>query len=448
MRIAVIGAGIVGVTTAYELASDGHEVTVYERRASVAAETSFAIAGMVSPGYVTPWAAPGMRRKVLCSLFQKHPAVHFNPGLSLQTLRWMSKWWRACGRDQHQGNRASMQALAVFSHARLRDVTSRLKLDYERTDGCLLLLRTDQDLASAQPSLALLRDMGIKHSVIDREASVKIEPGLNPKTPLHAAIHLPDDEVGNCRQFAHLLRTVAQNLGVSFRFHTEVDRIVPGGRPELVLHTNTSSDSDQASVMTDGVKHGFAATVPMAIQAEREVVDAIVVCAAMDSSKLLVPHGLKLPLIAVHGYSVTAPMRQLDSHPDHGPQSGIVDDHYKVAISRLGSRIRVAGCTELGGHPTKHNMAAIGTLYKVLDDWYPGIARLSRAQSWKGARPMLPDGPPVLGLSGLPGVWLNLGHGSNGWALACGSARVLADLLAARAPAIDTRGLGIDRFRR
>jgi len=448
MRIAVIGAGIVGVTTAYELARDGHEVTVYERRASVAAETSFAIAGMVSPGYVTPWAAPGMWRKVLGSLFQKHPAVYLNPGLSPQTLRWMSRWWRACRRDQHLGNRASMQGLAVFSHARLRDVTSRLKLDYEHTDGCLLLLRTAKDLASAQPGLALLRDVGIKHSVIDREASVKIEPGLNPKTPLHAAIHLPDDEVSNCRQFAHLLRTEAQNLGVSFRFNTEVDHIVPGGRPELVLHNSASSDSDLASVMTDGVKHGFAATLPMAVQVEREVVDAIVVCAAMDSSKLLAPHGLKLPLIAVHGYSITAPMRPVDGLPDQGPQSGIVDDHYKVAISKLGSRIRVAGCTELGGSPTRHNMAAIGTLYKVLDDWYPGIARLSRAQNWKGARPMLPDGPPVLGLSGLPGVWLNLGHGSNGWALACGSARVLADLLAARTPAVDTRGLGIDRFRR
>jgi D-amino-acid dehydrogenase len=144
---------------------------------------------------------------------------------------------------------------------------------------------------------------------------------------------------------------------------------------------------------------------------------------------------------------VTAPIRQLEGQADGGPRSGIVDEQYRVAISRLGSRIRVAGCAELGGHPTRHNKAAIDTLYKVLDDWYPGIARLSRAQSWKGARPMLPDGPPVLGHSGMPGVWLNLGHGSNGWALACGSARVVADLMASRTPAVDTRGLGIERLR-
>jgi D-amino-acid dehydrogenase len=447
MRIAIIGAGIIGVTTAFELSCDGHEVTVYERRGNVAAETSFAITGMVSPGYVTPWAAPGMRGKVLRALLQRHSAVHVNARLTPQTLRWMSKWWRACSRESHVANRASMQRLALYSHARMRDMTTRLKLDYERTDGCLMLLRSAEDLAFAQPGLALLRELGIKHKVLDRQACARIEPGLSAATPLEAAIHLPDDEVGNCRQFAHLLRTAAQTLGARFCFHTEVERIVPGGRPELVLHANAAADSDMPSVMVDGNRHGFAATVPMAALADNEVVDAIVICAAMGSHQLLAPHGLKLPLLAVHGYSVTAPIRQLEGQADGGPRSGIVDEQYRVAISRLGSRIRVAGCAELGGHPTRHNKAAIDTLYKVLDDWYPGIARLSRAQSWKGARPMLPDGPPVLGHSGMPGVWLNLGHGSSGWALACGSARVVADLMASRPPAVDTRGLGIERLR-
>jgi len=447
MRIAIIGAGIVGVTTAFELASDGHEVTVYERRGSVAAETSFAIPGLVSPGFVTPWAAPGMRGKLLRSLFQRHSPVHFDARLNLQTLRWMSKWWRACGRNEHFANRASMQRLALFSQQRLRDLSGRLKLDYERTDGSLVLLRTAEELAHAQAGLALLQELGIRHSVLDRAACVKVEPGLNPDTPLAAGIHLPDDEVGNCRQFAHLLRTAAQTMGARFRFHTEVERIVPGTRPELVLHANAAADSDMPSIMVDGNQKGFAETTPMAALPDNEVVDAIVVCAAMGSHELLAPHGLKLPLMAVHGYSVTAPMRQSESHPDHGPRSGVMDDRYKVAISRLGSRIRAAGCAELGGQSNKHNKAAVETLYKVLDDWYPGIARMSRAQSWKGARPMLPDGPPLVGRSGIQGLWLNLGHGSNGWALACGSARVVADMLASRDSAVDTRGLGIDRLR-
>ena len=178
-----------------------------------------------------------------------------------------------------------------------------------------------------------------------------------------------------------------------------------------------------------------------------ESFDAVVVCAALESAALLRPLGLKLPLQAVYGYSVTAPLRRHESHPDHGPRSALMDEHYKVAISRIGARVRVAGSAEIGGKINRHDPAALETLYKVLHDWFPGSARLGQAQSWKGARPMLPDGPPVLGRSGVEGVWLNLGHGSSGWALACGSARLLADGLAGRPMAIDIDGLGVERLR-
>jgi len=173
----------------------------------------------------------------------------------------------------------------------------------------------------------------------------------------------------------------------------------------------------------------------------------VVVCAALGSNALLRPHGLPLPMQAVHGYSVTAPLRRHEAHPDFGPRAGLMDERYKVAISRLGGRVRVAGSAEIGGSPTRHNARAIATLYKVLHDWFPGVAHMSQAQRWKGARPMLPDGPPVLGASGIEGIWLNLGHGSSGWALSCGSARVLAELIAGRAPPIDLEGLGIERLR-
>ncbi len=168
----------------------------------------------------------------------------------------------------------------------------------------------------------------------------------------------------------------------------------------------------------------------------------------MGSSALLRPHGLKLPLLAVHGYSVTAPVRRHDNHPDLGPRSALMDERYKVAISRLGARIRVAGSAEVGGDPVHQRADMLDTLYKVLNDWYPAAPNLNQAQRWKGARPMLPDGPPVLGASGIEGVWLNLGHGSSGWALACGSASILNDLISGRSAAIDTRGLGVERLRR
>jgi D-amino-acid dehydrogenase len=174
----------------------------------------------------------------------------------------------------------------------------------------------------------------------------------------------------------------------------------------------------------------------------------VLVCAAMGATALLAPIGLRLPLLPVYGYSVTAPMRHVEAHPDLGPRSGVMDERYKVAITRLGTRLRVAGGAELGGSPHQHNAAALATLHKVLHDWYPGVAKLAQAQTWKGARPMLPDGPPVLGQSGIAGVWLNLGHGSSGWALACGSARLLADMLAGRAPSIPVDGLSVDRLKR
>lgn len=447
MRVAVIGAGIVGVTTAYELAADGHEVTVFERRGSVAGEASFANAGVVAPGYVTPWAAPGMRRKVLRSLIARHGPVRVDPRLDPATIAWMWKWWRACGAATHQRNRRAMQQLALFSRTRLHALSASLKLEYERADGLLVLLRSPADLAAAQPGLALLAELGIAHRVVEPRDCRAIEPGLNPELSPHAGIWLPDDEVGNCRQFANLLRGEAQARGVRFRFHTEVRRIEPGREPHLLLAGANSDDSGPLTTSIDSSRTGFAPTQPLPVDPRPEPTDAVVVCAATGSVPLLAAQGLKLPIVAVHGYSVTAPLRHDEAHPDRGPRSAVMDEAYKVAVSRLGNRVRVAGVAELGGSLARHNEAALDTLYKVLHDWFPGAVRMSHAQRWKGARPMLPDGPPLLGASGLPGVWLNLGHGSSGWALACGSARVVADALAGRAAPLDMSGLGVDRLR-
>ena len=172
----------------------------------------------------------------------------------------------------------------------------------------------------------------------------------------------------------------------------------------------------------------------------------MVICGALESAPLLRPLGLKVPLAAVHGYSISAPIRE----PLNAPRSALMDERYKVAISRLGNRVRVAGSAEIGGSPTARRPAAIQTLYKVLHDWFPGAAQISNTgaavQEWKGARPMLPDGPPVLGATGIPGVWINIGHGSSGWALACGSARAIADLMGGRAPDLDIEGLGVERL--
>jgi D-amino-acid dehydrogenase len=418
LKVAVIGAGIVGVTTAHELTTDGHAVTVFERRSSVAAETSFANAGVLAPGYVTPWAAPGMPGKVLGQLWGQHAAVRLAGTASLALAPWVWRWWRACRPEVHQRNRAAMQALAHYSRQRLLAVSQRHHLEFEQSRGYLVLLRSARELASAQRSLALLHEWGVAHQLLDAAKCRALEPGLNPQTALAGAIHLADDGVGNCRQFAHLLKAEAQRLGTTFRLGHEVLQVAPGPSPRVDWRSNTGTGS--------------------------AAFDAVVVCAGVDANDVLQACGIRLPLAAVHGYSITATLRENEAHPV-GPVSAVMDERYKVAISRLGQRVRVAGSAELGGSLDRINASAVATLYHVLNDWFPGAAQLRGVQPWKGARPMLPDGPPVLGACRAPGVWLNLGHGSSGWALACGSARVLADQVAGRTPEIDVAGLRVER---
>jgi D-amino-acid dehydrogenase len=445
MRVAVIGAGIIGVTTAYELAADGHDVVVFDRRGSVAAETSFANAGLIAPGYVTPWAAPGMPGKVLRSLFSAHGAVKIRGSMEIGAVRWLWQWWRACRARTYRANRLRMHRLAAYSQQRLHALTEELKLEYERAEGYLVLLRTPEDVLLSKSTLDALAETDTRFEMLDAERCRLVEPGLNPRMPLEGGIYLPDDEVGNCRQFAHLLRLAAGRRGVRFRLHTPVRQIRPGATPQVV-HRYAPPESAALTSPHTGPPEA-ADTQPMPFETVTENFDAVIVCAAMGSAALMRPLGLRLPLQAVFGHSVTAPLRPSEMFPEMGPRSALMDEHYKVAISRFGTRVRVAGGAEIGGSAEHHASGAFETLYKVLHDWFPGAARMNQAQRWKGARPMLPDGPPLVGASGHEGIWLNLGHGSSGWALACGSARLLADALAQRTPAIDPEGLGIERLR-
>lgn len=422
MKIAIVGAGIIGVTTAYELATDGHEVTVFERRGAAAEEGSFANAGVVAPGYVTPWAAPGMPAKVLRFLLSRHAPVKLALPLSSHELAWIWKWWRACKPAIYLVNRARLQRLALYSRERLNQLTEDLQLEYDHSTGYMVLLRSEQDQRMVQPGLQVLRDAGVACKELSAEQARAVEPALNPDAAFLGAVHLPDADVGNCRQFALLLKSVAQAKGVSFEFNSLVAPL-DAASPTSLWVTAAASQA-----------------------AQQRYFHAVVVCGGVDSAALLRPLGMQLPLVAVHGYSISAPLRE----PLNAPRSALMDERYKVAIARLGNRVRVAGSAEIGGTPGHKRPAAIQTLYKVLQDWFPGAAQLSNTgaavQEWKGARPMLPDGPPLIGATGIPGVWINLGHGSSGWALSCGSARAVADLMAGQPPALDIEGLGVERL--
>ena len=428
MKIAIVGAGVIGVTTAYELAADGHEVTVFERRRAAAEEASFANAGVIAPGYLAPWALLGMRGlpvKLLKHLFDRHAPVKLKLPLSATELNWIWRWYRASKLDTYLVNHAAMQNLASYSRDRLRSISTELELDYERSDGLTVLLRTAKDAKLIMPSLEVLSTMGIPFTKMTPEQTRQIEPALNPDRKFFGAVHLPTDEVGNCREFVMLLKREAQKMGVTFEFNSTVA----------------------------GVDYNNSATLFIANETLPRSFDAVVLCAGAASARLLKsikPFKLSIPLIPVYGYSVSAVVRE----NLNAPNSALIDERYQVAITRLGNRVRVAGGAEIGGPAMEgttdsKRSNAFDTLYKVLQDWFPGAAhttQTSSVQEWRGARPMLPDGPPIIGPSGTPGIWLNLGHGSSGWALSCGSARAVADLIAQRQPEVDVSHMNVERF--
>ncbi|KZT17061.1 amino acid dehydrogenase [Acidovorax sp. GW101-3H11] len=410
MKIAIVGAGIVGVTTAYELASDGHEVTVFEQRSAAAEEASFATAGLLAPHLLTPWAVPGFGHAL--RLMGPHATLRLSGGLSRANWAWLSRWRSATHASSAPA--AALERLAQYSQSRLQALAQRHELDFEASQGRLVLLRTEQERAQLQPALQVLRDSGVALREVDADIARQIEPGLSPEAPLAGAIHLPDARAGNCRLFAQLLRQGTQGSGVHFAFNTRIDRI--GTTP-----------------------------VGVVVQGESDLrrFDAVVLCAGTASAALLPALGMRLPMAAVYGYSVSAPLRE----STHAPQASVVDAAQQISITRLGQRVRIAGGAELAGADAEHHAATLQRLYRTLNDWFPGGAQLSSGvQVWRGARPLLPDGAPVVGASGVPGLWLNTGHGAGGWALACGSARALADLMAQRVPEVPLDGLGMRPF--
>ncbi len=417
MQVAVIGGGVVGVCTAYFLVQAGHEVVVIERRGNVAEESSFGNAGVIAPGYVAPWATPDMPRKILSYLFKSAAPVLFKPTLDPALWRWIRLWLSECELERYRINKTRMQRIAFYSKDVLQHLRHRYQLDYEQTQGYLQLFRRERDLALAQPAIALLAENNVPHQLVDAETARAIEPALSPATPLAGGLHLAQDESGNCPLFTKQLKLITQSLGVQFRFASEVRSLRQEAR-SVSLH-----------LQEDGNEKIFDA-------------DAVVIAAGVESVQLLEPLGIHIPLYPVKGYSATASIKNFDE----APLAALMDESYKTAITRMGNRVRIAGTAELGTRTLDLRDAALRTLVKVGNDWFPNAANYGNATFWCGARPMLPDGPPLLGRTQHKDIFINLGHGSSGWAMAAGSGKVLADMISGYVPEIDLDGLTLTRY--
>lgn len=409
----MVGGGVVGVCTAYFLAEAGHDVVVIERHQNVAQEASFANGGIVAPGYAAPWAAPGMPQKILSHLFRAEAPVTMKPTFDRALWRWVRRWMSECELERYRINRTRMQRVALYSRDILRQMREYYQIEYEQTQGVMQLFRTEKDRKLAEPGLDLLTENDVPHQVLDAEGLRAIEPSLASDTPLAGGIYLPHDEAGNCPLFTKRLKQIASSIGVQFHFTSSVHAIEADSRG-ITLHID------------DG----------------RYPADAVVIAAGIESPALLKPLGISVPMYPVKGYSVTAQIKNFDQ----APLAAVIDETYKVGITRLGGRIRIAGVAELGSSSTDLRNRAVRTLMKVGSDWFPNAANYAQANIWCNAQPMLPDGPPVLGATPVRNVYVNIGHGSNGWAMAAGSGRVVADIVSGFSPDIDMDGLTLSRY--
>jgi len=422
MRVLVLGSGVVGVTSAYFLAKQGFEVTVIDRQPAPGLETSFANAGQISPGYAAPWAAPGVPMKALKWLFQRHAPLAIKSDLTLWQIKWTLKLLRNCTAKRYDINKERMVRLAEYSRDCLRELRTSTGISYEgRTQGTLQVFRTQKQLDAEAKDIAVLSRMGVPFEHLDPDGCARVEPALAlVKDQLLGGLRLPGDETGDCQLFTTNLAKEAQKLGVKFRQDVTINRLI-----------TSSNKLSGVEISTDaGVE---------TLQA-----DQYVVALGGYTRALMQGLGLHIPVYPVKGYSLTVPV--LDSAT--APISTVMDETYKVAITRFDDRIRVGGMAELAGFDLSLNPRRRETLEMVLNGLFPNGGDVSKSLFWTGLRPMTPDGTPIIGKASASynNVWLNTGHGTLGWTMACGSGQVLADLMANQPTAIRCDDLNLSRY--
>ncbi|KQP62186.1 D-amino acid dehydrogenase [Methylobacterium sp. Leaf112] len=416
MRILVLGSGVVGVTSAYYLAKAGHAVTVLDRQAGSGMETSFANAGQVSPGYAAPWAAPGIPVKAMKWLLMRHRPLVLWPSFEPRLYGWLARMLANCTEEAYARNKGRMVRLAEYSRDVLRDLRHDTGIAYDhRERGTLQVFRTPKQLDHVGDDTRVLDAYGVKYAVLDRAGCVAAEPALGAVCEkIVGGLRLPGDETGDAHLFTKELAALCERLGVVFRYGVNIDGLEVDGDRVVAVRAGT----------------------------DRFRADAYVAAMGSYTPALLRPHGVRLPVYPVKGYSLTLPVIA----PDAAPVSTVMDETFKVGITRLGERIRVGGTAELASFSQTLRGPRRATLERSVGDLFPRGGKLSEASFWTGLRPMTPDGTPIVGATNLANLFTNTGHGTLGWTMACGSARLLADLISGRAPDIDHRDLAQARY--
>ena len=415
MRVIVLGSGVIGVASAYYLARQGAEVTVLDRQSGPAEETSFGNAGQISPGYSTPWAAPGIPFKAVKWMFQHHAPLAINLDGSMWQLQWMAQMLKNCNPQSYAVNKERMMRVAEYSRDCLRELRKDTGIHYEnRAKGTLQLFRKEAQMEAVQRDISVLEECGVSYELLNANELGRVEPALaNAQDKLVGGLHLPNDETGDCYLFTNALAQIAKELGVNFQFNQNVEKLIVEGDEIKGVQVN-------GKVLT---------------------ADRYVLAFGSYSRDFLKPLDLQLPVYPVKGYSLTIPIVD----PAFAPQSTVLDETYKIAITRFDQRIRVGGMAELSGFNLGLNEDRRATLQMVTQDLFPG-GDMEQASFWTGLRPMTPDSNPIIGATRFKNLFLNTGHGTLGWTMACGSGKLISDIVLNHKTDISTDGLSIQRY--
>jgi D-amino-acid dehydrogenase len=416
MTVAVLGAGVVGVATAYCLAKAGETVTVIDRQPRVAAETSFANAGLVAPGHAYAWASPRAPMILLKSLWRNDTALRYRLRLDPAMWGWSLRFLANCTAAANRRNTLVKLELCKYSREQLIAIRTTEGLHYDEVvKGSIYLYRDPHHFETGKQTTTLITDHGYPMEAIIMDRVVELEPALaHARDRFAGAIFVPKDESGDCRLFTERLAAVCQKLGTSFRYGTTVKGFeATGDRVTAVL-------TDRGRITADRFVLSLGSYSPLPARTI----------------------GLKLPIFPVKGYSLTLPIKD----PDAAPTVGLIDEGYLVAFSRMGDKLRATATADFAGYDTTYTPREFETMLKVARELFPEGVDFERPSHWACLRPMTPDGPPIMGATRYKNLFMNTGHGHIGWTMACGSARMVADLMLGRKPALGFDGLTLDRY--